>query len=105
MVDTYKKLAQLELTGGTDTIYTVPAATEAIIAHIRAVDNAGNGASIKLWHDGVADVNIILPEVSLPAGGWAEFDGKILMEAADTLSGFSNTASEVTVTVYGLEVS
>ena len=38
-------------------------------------------------------------------GGWAEFDGAILMEAADTLSGLASAATAITYTIYGLEIS
>ncbi len=107
MADAFKKLAQAELAqaASTTTLYTVPAATEAIIKHIRAVNTTAGAVTVKLWHDGTADVNLILPEVEIEAGAWGEFDGAILMETGDTLVGQSDTATAVTVTVYGDEVS
>lgn len=107
MSDAYKKLAQAQLAAspGTTTLYTVPGSTEAIVSHIRVVNVSGGAVTVKLWHDGTADVNVVLPEVTLEAGEWGEFDGTITMEAADTLVGQSDTATAVTVTVYGDEVS
>lgn len=105
MTDTYKPLAQQELTGGNDTLYTVPADTEAIIKCIRVVDNAGNGASVKIWQGGTGDDNLILPEVSLPAGGWGDCDDVLTLAAGNTIVATSDAASEVTVSIYGLEIS
>jgi len=40
----------------------------------------------------------------LPAGGWAQFDGTITMDAADIIGGDVETASKVTITIYGDEI-
>ncbi len=107
MANAYKKLAQVELAqaAATTTIYTVPADTEAIIRHITAVNSTGGAVTVKLWHDGTADVNLILPTTTLLANGHGQWDGALFMEAADTLIGQSDTASAVTVTLYGDEVT
>lgn len=107
MTDTYKKLGQAELAqaAGTTTLYTVPGATEAIVKHITVVNSTGGAVTVKLWHDGSADVNLILPETTLDANGHGQWDGTMTMEAGDTLVGQSDTASAVTVTVYGDEVT
>lgn len=105
MASAYKKLDQEELSGGNDTLYTVPASTETIVSHIRIVNTSGTDRTVKLWHDGTADANVILPPATVLAGGWAEFDGTILMEAADTLVALGEAASALTVTVYGTEIS
>jgi hypothetical protein len=105
MAETYKKLAQDRVGSSVETVYTVPGGTSAIVKHIRLVNPTAGAATVALWHDGTADVNIILPPVSLGAGEWAEFDGSILMEAADTLHADSDTADAVTITVYGLEIT
>lgn len=105
MADTPKKLAQMTLTGGNDTLYTVPAATSALIKHIRVVNFSGADKTVKLWHDGTTDANIILPAVNVVAGGWGEFDGAILMETGDTLVALGSAASGITVTVYGVELT
>lgn len=105
MASAYKKLDQEELSGGNDTLYTVPASTETIVTHIRVVNHSGTDRTVKLWHDGTGDANIILPPATVPAGGWAEFDGTILMETGDTLVALASAASALSATVYGTEVS
>jgi len=105
VTDTFKKLAQAQPGVAAATLYTVPAATQTVVKQIRAVNTGTVPASIKLWHDGVADVNVILPPVTLQPGEWGEFDGLIVGEAADTFSGLASVAATITVTMYGLEIS
>jgi hypothetical protein len=40
----------------------------------------------------------------LPAGGWAEFDGTITMDAADIIGGDAETGNLITITIYGDEI-
>ena len=105
MTDSYKKLYQGQPGTSATTLYTVPSATQAIIKHIRVVNNDSTARTIKLWHDGTAAANVILPATPVRAGGWAEFDGTITLEASDSFSGQASVASQVTVTIYGLEIS
>ena len=107
MTATFKKLGQMTLTGsGTqDTVYSVPANTEAAVKHIRVVNFSASSTTVKMWHDGIADSNLILPAVTLGAGEWCEFDGVITMDALDTLRAEAGAASSITVTVYGVEMT
>jgi hypothetical protein len=107
MADAFKKLAQTQVAGSpsTSTLYTVPASTETVVRHIRIVNTAVNDRTIKLWHDGTADSNVILPPATVKAGGWTEFDGTITMETGDTLVAQASAGASLTITVYGLEVS
>lgn len=107
MTETFKKVGQITLTGaGTkDSLYTVPEETETAIKHIRLVNYSGAGTTVKLWHDGENNNNLILPMVTLGAGEWAEFDGSILMEADEVLKAEAGAGSSITVTVYGVEFS
>lgn len=107
MTDTFKKLAQAQPAGSpsTTTLYTVPSATQTVVRHIRIVNMDTADRTIKLWHDGTADSNVILPATTVKSGGWSEFDGTITMEANDTLIAQASAGSAITVTVYGLEVT
>jgi hypothetical protein len=107
MADAFKKLAQTEVAGfpSTSTLYTVPASTETVIRHIRIVNTSVSDRTIKLWHDGTANSNVILPATTVKAGGWTEFDGTITMETGDTLVGQASAGASLTLTAYGLEVS
>lgn len=108
MAETYKKLDQEEIPAAQTQLYEVPASTQAIVKHIRIVSTSASDRWAKLWHtDGAApvDQNLIFPAMTITAGGMAEFEGTILMEAGDKLYGESEAASELTITVYGLEIS
>lgn len=105
MAQAYKKLGQGTLTGGQDTLYTVPAGTETIVKEMTLVNFSGAARTVKMWHDGVANSNYILPAALITAGGWANFDGVITMEAGDTLRAEASAAASITYTVYGLEIS
>lgn len=105
MAENFKKVSQTILTGPgtTDTLYTVPSGLETTIKHIRAVNILGSGVGLSMWHDGITNTNIILPNVVLSSGEWAEFDGNILMEAYDTLHARCSANNGITITVYGVE--
>lgn len=107
MTDTFKKLAQAQVAASpsTTTLYTVPASTQTVVRHIRMVNTTGTDRTLKLWHDGTNNVNVILPPTTIKAGGWAEFDGTLTFEASDTLISQASAGSAITVTVYGLEVA
>ena len=105
MAETYKKLAQGQLPSSAGTIYTVPSGTSTIIKHIRLVNTDSSARTARLYHDGTTDATTILPAASIEAGGRAEFEGTIVMEAADTLAGLGSVASQVTYTIYGLELT
>jgi hypothetical protein len=99
-----KKLAQTTLTNSAAIIYTVPTSTRTKVVHIRAVNFSGSARELTLWHDGSADGNMILPPVSILAGGWGEFDGIMYLEAGDTIYGKASANSAITITVYGEEL-
>jgi hypothetical protein len=105
MTDTYKKIYQGQPGTSASTLFTVDSGKQMIVKHIRVVNNDSTARTIKLWHDGTAAVNVILPATSVRAGGWAEFDGTITLEASDSFSGQASAAAQVTVTIYGLEIS
>ena len=105
MTESYKKLGQGQLASTTGVLYTVPGATSAIVKRIVLVNNDTEALTAELYHDGTTEATRILPPVSIDAGGWAEFDGAICMDAADTLQGKGEQATEITYTIYGLEIS
>lgn len=101
----YKQLAQAQATTSAATLYAAPTATQAIIKGIRVVNTDTVPRWIKIWNNGTTDADLILPQTSIPAGGWAEYDGTITMAAADTISIQGEVASKITFTVHGAEVT
>lgn len=105
MAQVYKLLGQGTLSGGQDTLYTVPGGTETIIKAITLVNFSGVARSVKMWHGGVADSNYILPDTTITAGSWTNYDGVITMDAADTLRAQASAAASIAYTIHGLEKS
>ena len=93
-------------------IYTVPAIEAAIVKHIRVVNtDVVTDRTFQLWHNEAAapaanlDEDVIVPVVTLDAGGWGEFEGTINMEAGDTMYVEADIANVITIYMYGLEIS
>lgn len=105
MAEAYKKLYQNQLPDSAATLFTVGGSASCIVKHIRLTNTTGTDRTATLYHDGTAAGNNILPATTIKAGGWAEFDGAILMESNDTIAGVSSAASAITCTIYGLEIT
>lgn len=105
MADSFKKLNQLQVPTGVTSVYTAPALTSVIVRHMRAVNTNVSGITLKMWHTGTTDADVILPAVSIDAGGWAEFEGTIILEAGEQLYAQASSATSITLTLYGLEVN
>ena len=105
--DNFKILQQAQITTTAAAIYTVPTDHEAIVKGITVVNNDTEALWFTLFHtDGTTydETTTIIPEATLPAGGWAEFNGTITMDAADIIGGDAEQASEITITIYGDEI-
>lgn len=106
MADSFKKLAQAQVAVTSTTRYTAPGGGKGVIVKsIRVVNLDASSRWVKLWHDGTADANVILPQITIPAGGILEWEGTICMEPSDTLSDIGEVASQLTITIYGDELS
>jgi hypothetical protein len=75
------------------------------VRSIKLVNVDAGARTARLWQDGSADVNTILPTTTLDGGGHGEWDGSMILEAADTIQGQADGASLVVCTGYGLELS
>ena len=105
--DNFKLLHQSQIGTTAGALYTVPASLEAIIKYITVVNNDTEELWFTLFHTTgttYSEATTIIPEATLPAGGWAEFNGTITMDAADILGGDAEQASEITITIYGDEI-
>ena len=105
--DNFKMLEQAYISTTAGAIYTVPANHEAIVKTIMVVNNDTSTQWFTLFHTQGTTYDVtttIIPAATLPAGGWAQFDGTITMDAADILGGDAETGSKVTITIYGDEI-
>lgn len=105
MADTYKRIYQGELSTSSGVIYTVPSGTQAIIKSMRIVNTSASETTIKLWNGGSSNANVVLPPVTIDAGGFAEFDGTLTMTSGDTLVAQAGANTALTMTIYGLEIT
>ncbi len=101
------KNAQLTLTGsGTqDTLITAGASVEIIIKGIQIVNYSVSTITVRMWVNGVANNNMVLPPTTMEAGDYGAFNGEIVLEPNDTLRAEANTASACTVTVSYVEIT
>lgn len=105
MADTLSRIVgPVNAASGTSTIFTGTAAHTYTIRSIRMVNTTSAAITVKLGIGGVTDALLILPATSIDAGGWAEFDGVLVLSGTETLQA-NTTATGVTITVAGLDQS
>ena len=111
MAEAFKKLAQGRLpgAGGPLKLYDVPSSTQAIIKTIHSSNNTGTAREVTLYSPNngatASDADLILPGVSIVAGGFAEWDGTMCMAALTEIHGFAAAADVISYTIWGIEIS
>jgi len=106
-VDNFKLIHQSQISTTAGALYTVPANHETIIKSMTVVNNDTEALWFTLFHTTgttYTEATTIIPEATLPAGGWAEWSGTITMDASDILGGDAEQGSEITITVWGDEI-
>jgi hypothetical protein len=105
--DNFKMLAQTQLTTSEAAIHGCPSSHETIIKYITVVNNDTSARWFTLFHSTGTTYNettTIIPEATIPAGGWAEFNGTITMDENDIIAGKGEANTELTITLYGDEI-
>ena len=105
--DNFKLLHQSQLSTTAGALYTVPANHETIIKNITVVNNDTEALWFTLFHTTgttYTEATTIIPEATIAAGGWAEWEGSMTLDASDVLGGDGEQASELTSTVWGDEI-
>ena len=109
MAEAFKRLAQGYFASSSAKLYDVPSSTEGIIKAINISNNTGTAREVTLYHCDNGDTpdneQVILPGVSIVAGGFAEWEGTLTMAALTELYGFAAAAGVITYTIWGLEIS
>ena len=105
-----KNLGQAEIANGSNTtLYTVPASTVAIVKDIQIVNTTGTAATITIWidPDGTTadDTTAIIKDWSVPANDFLHWSGFKVMTATATIKATAGTASAITVTIDGAEIT
>lgn len=112
MTDTYSKLFQTDLTvvSSPVVLVTAGAAEQVIVKHIRVVNQGAVTTAIRMYQTGTTVDDLILPTADIAPGGWAEFEGTIILSPNEVLyaskenSTLASTA-DITITVYGLRMT
>ena len=105
--DNFKLLHQSQLSTTAGALYTVPANHETIIKNITVVNNDTEALWFTLFPTTgttYTEATTIIPEATISAGGWAEWEGSMTLDADDILGGDGEQASELTITVWGDEI-
>jgi hypothetical protein len=106
MVLTYKVLGQGQLPAATAALVTVPAGHQYIIKQVRLVNpTGGTDRTVALYVNGSAAANQIFPTTNLVAGTLLDDVGTITLNAAETLQGVAAAATEITYTIFGLDIT
>jgi hypothetical protein len=105
MADTYKLLYQGQLGASVATLATVGTAKMWIIKNICVVNNDTSARTFGLYRQGTAAANVITPpNISVPAGGMAEWDGTMALNDSETIRGGASVATQLTITISGDEI-
>jgi hypothetical protein len=86
---------------GNGTLYTVPAATRAVIETIHVANTTASAATITLSINGSAAANMWLNAFSVPAHSTYDWTGRLALAAGDTIQGLQGTSAALTVTISG----
>lgn len=103
MADAYKTLYQGQLPSTVGTLYTAP--TACVIKCIVLVNTASSAQTFQLFKKGTAATNAWTPVWTIPSLGSMQWDGTESLTSGDTLSGVGQTATTITVTISGDEVT
>ena len=110
MATTYKILGQSEpgTTSNAD-LYTVPAATEAIVSTIVVCNTSGTDTTFRLFvRDGGATAstgNAIAYDTAITANSQAAFTLGLTLSAADVITVQTSTGAAVSFAAFGSELS
>lgn len=102
MANTFKNYTSSGIGTSATTVYTVPSATVAVVIGM----NFANVSTSQITVDAQVNGVYLIKAAPIPAGSsLSALDGKIILEAADTLEVTSSAASSVDVILSVLEQS
>ena len=110
MATTYKILGQAAPANTSEaTLYTVPAATQAVVSTIAVINLTASSAAatVNLCVNGAAsaNANTFLKSVSIPANTTVTFTSGITLGAADVIRITSGTGSALAFQAFGSEIA
>lgn len=104
--DSYTLIHQSQIAATIATLFTVTGGHQYIIKHMTVINNDTVARTFGLYRQGTAAANVITPpNMSIPAGGMAEWDGTMSMDAAETFRAVASVASMLTITIDGDDIT
>lgn len=102
-------LARAELGVGIATLYTVPAATQAIVKELMVSNNTGGAETVDVHYvesgGSADDTNIYIPGVTVAANDFLQIRSTQILETGDTIQALASVAAGVSIMASGAEVS
>ena len=112
MAESFQLLNQTRFTNATSsTVFSGTSDEGTIVRHMRVTNNiSGNTVLFSMWHGTEIDASSILPASVIDDGGWAEFEGTIIVDNGSDLiakcdPGTAPGTIDVTLSIYGLEMT
>lgn len=110
MAFTEKNYARTQLGSTISTIYTVPASTTSIIKSIHLTNTTTTNKRVTLHivpnAGSAGDDNKIFDEFMVPANGVVEYNSwRVMDTAGDTVQGFADSATSVTIHLDGADIT
>jgi hypothetical protein len=105
MAEVYKRLAAATVGVTKTVVYTVPAATAAVVKGMKVVALLSSSQTITIFHNSGSTEMRLLYVMPIDGLGQAEWDGTLCLAAGDTISVQANIAAAFEFTMYGIEVT
>lgn len=90
-------------------VYTVPAATTAVVRHLRCVNADTSSHTLDLYRyasgGSASDATRVTETITIPAGGSWEDDVYLPMNATDVLAAKADVASKITLFIGGAQIA
>lgn len=100
-----KSLADGQLTTSKATLYTAPAATQAIVKKIPLVNTSTSTVTVILYFKASGGTSRRILRAEIPPEGTTVMDDEQTLEAADIIEGEATIGSTVDYTISGVENS
>lgn len=108
MANTFKLKTKANVGVTTSAVYTVPAATTTTVIGITLANTSGSSINVGVGVSRVSSDSVkLLKDAPIPQGSTLEFmqGNKIVLEATDTLTVVSDTASSLDASITILELT
>lgn len=105
MAVTYIGFGPTTLTTSDADLYTVPASYKFRLESLTITNTTGGAITYTIGVDTTSAADCLFTAVSLAANTSVQWDGKVLLNAAQTLNGLASANTSINVTGYGVLIN